>query len=157
MKKLLKQQTINILVGVFILINMGLLATLWMNKQPESLITDGSISPIEDVLKIDFDFNEQQVELFRKKRKNLRQQVEVEREEMFKLRDQLFELSVQMQGKSSKANLLIDSIGLRQSAIERHTFDFLESIQNQLTDRSEQERMRLFKSLSKMLGPPPPR
>ncbi|MEM6724088.1 MAG: hypothetical protein AAF598_08620 [Bacteroidota bacterium] len=163
MKELLTQRTINILVGVFVVINIGLLSTLWWNKQHPSPSFEESISyrPLEELLRMDFGLSEAEIQTFRSNQKNLRQKVDLESRELFNIRQRMLELTAEGAYQSAEMKKLIRSLGERQSKIEQHTFEFLETVRQQVSGASEAERLELFQEIGRSLhrpaGPPPPR
>ncbi|MEO1434541.1 MAG: hypothetical protein AAFV80_03340 [Bacteroidota bacterium] len=161
MKELLTQRTINILVGVFVVINIGLLGTLWLNKQNPSPAFDESFSyrPLEELLRIDFGFSEAEIQTFRSNRKILRQQVDQKHQKIHELHVQLLERTARGTYESAETKNMIRTLSDTQAAINLHIFEFLESVRKQVQDAPEADRLNLFREIGRSLehpGPPPP-
>ena len=127
------------LVAALVIINLGLVAFLWLKKDEKPLPPQGKDA--RNFLVRELSMNEQQVKLFDSSRRQHFEKMRQYNEEMRLLKDRLFGLLKEEDSakKNEMVSFLKDRISKIQAAIDLETFDHFSRLRSILNDDQKKQ------------------
>lgn len=147
------------LVVALVIVNLGLVAFLWLSKDEKSLPPQGRDA--RNFLVRELSMDEQQVKLFDSSRRQHFEKMRKYNEEMRFLKDRLFGLLKEenVPKKNEMVSILNENISKIQAAIDLETFDHFSKLRSILNDEQKRQFDTLIQEVLHTMAPrggPPP-
>jgi len=145
-----------ILIGVLVVLNVLLLATIWNRQLSVQPIPDRPVERngrVHHLLKQELGWNDEQLWQFDQERRRLREQTLPVLEEIHRLKREMFDASMGSSPDMDRINKLAADIGEKQALMEQYTAQHVVSLRAICTDDQREKLANFLQELLQMGRP----